>query len=83
MWQVRLEAFSDWSIEQWIEELLKDANCFPLLVLDRKKMLNFVMVCMEKTWMVRNQMRLKETIPSWEELSYQTNMGAKRYGMLL
>ncbi|KAI5647815.1 hypothetical protein M9H77_33820 [Catharanthus roseus] len=47
-WQLKLEAFKDWTMLQWLEKLLKDDNSFPMPVMEKKQVLNFVIICMEK-----------------------------------
>lgn len=68
---LRMEAFEQWSIGDWIKELINLKNVLPLNIYEKLRLLNFDGVLMEQVWMIRKKTRLNLCPPTWEELSEQ------------
>lgn len=78
-WQIKMDAFKDWHIKTWIEELLNPSNLFPVSAVERMQILNFAVICMEHVWMLRNQVRNGQQLPDWTEISVTVNNVAQKY----
>ncbi|KAI5676442.1 hypothetical protein M9H77_07392 [Catharanthus roseus] len=60
--KVRIDAFKEWTLQQWIQEIVDPNNCFPLRKEETEELLNLGVIAMEAVWKIRNHTRLGEDI---------------------
>lgn len=64
-WQIRIEAFKDLDLNQWLLHIIGKNRYFPTTELERQRMAVFMVVAYEQIWFLRNQIWKRGKVPDW------------------
>lgn len=78
-WQIRIDQICPTTISAWVIDLCSSNPAFVIPIDIRQEILNFVVVGMEMTWWLRNQIRVGQKVPQWQHSFDQIRRTTSRY----
>lgn len=78
-WQIKIDAFQHMELESWISLMLGKDCPLPLSAEDHEKLIQFLVITVERSWRIRNELWNGKTPADWSSISRSLNCSYLSY----